>query len=225
MTPPTQETVWPGCVLASIAHAISNARFPSMSYEQSWDGSNYNIQDSAGSRATIAFDAMRFVGIAFYRNSTRNPWLSNNVTDVDYLLQGMPSDMTYLARVEALQYLLQEYDGKAIPMATAAFWGDGMEPHVRAAEPWDSAVAHGLCLLRRQLLSMEEGLREWSTENDFSDAESSLLRNLYARKLRAGRQEVYLTMSESELVQTIATDEEGLEECRKSLAEIGIHLV
>jgi hypothetical protein len=50
-----RKQLWEGCILASIAHAIMVAHYPELSNEQSWDGFNYNVQDSSGTRATITF--------------------------------------------------------------------------------------------------------------------------------------------------------------------------
>lgn len=35
---PVQQLLWPNAIVASIAHAVLVARFPDLSYEQSWDG-------------------------------------------------------------------------------------------------------------------------------------------------------------------------------------------
>ncbi|OUB16011.1 hypothetical protein BK708_24175 [Bacillus thuringiensis serovar yunnanensis] len=50
-----KEQLWKGCVLNSIAHAINVAHCPDFSHESSWDGFNYNMQDSQGRQGTITF--------------------------------------------------------------------------------------------------------------------------------------------------------------------------
>src|SRR5207248_1258528 len=122
---PQQRLIWPGAILGSIAHAIFVSHCPDLSCEQSWDGSNYNVQDSAGSRGTIAFSGEKFVGVFFYERSDRNPFHSKSEYELDRFFTGLPHDLRSLAQDEALQYVLQESNGAAIPIITSAFWADG----------------------------------------------------------------------------------------------------
>jgi len=56
------ETLWKGCILASIAHAIMVSHYPEFSNEHSWDGINYSVQDTSGTRGTITFHSEYCVG-------------------------------------------------------------------------------------------------------------------------------------------------------------------
>ena len=62
------EKIKNGCILSGIAHAIAVAKFPEISYEHSWDGINYNIQNSEGIRGTITFG--KKLCVAAFRNET-----------------------------------------------------------------------------------------------------------------------------------------------------------
>ena len=63
--------LWEGCILASIAHAIMVAHYPDISHEQSWDGFNYSVQDSSGTRGTITFHPNFLVGAFRNENSEK----------------------------------------------------------------------------------------------------------------------------------------------------------
>lgn len=52
----TKNDIYIGCLIASISHAIMTNVYPELSYEQSWDGANYSIQNSSGMRGTITFE-------------------------------------------------------------------------------------------------------------------------------------------------------------------------
>jgi hypothetical protein len=127
MYPPEQRVVWPGAVLGAITHAVFLCRCPDLSYEQSWDGGNYNVQDSAGSRGTIAFCQGKFVGAFFYESSNRNPFRCRMQPDASRFLRGMPEELKPLAYNETLQYLVQEFEESKVPIVTSAFWGMGKD--------------------------------------------------------------------------------------------------
>lgn len=49
------DVLYKGCLTASIAHAIMTDVYPELSYEQSWDGGDHSLQDTAGMRGTLSF--------------------------------------------------------------------------------------------------------------------------------------------------------------------------
>ena len=49
------KTLYEGCYLASISCAVMSAKFPELSFEHSWDGASYSVQDGFGSRGTVTF--------------------------------------------------------------------------------------------------------------------------------------------------------------------------
>ena len=131
---PEQRLIWPGAILGSIAHAIFVCRYPDLAHEQSWDGANYNVQDSAGSRGTIAFSESSFVAVFFYEGSNRNPFRSKSSYTLERFFAGLPEDLKAVANEEALQYVLQEFGGSTVPIITSAFWGDGKGDQVAASD-------------------------------------------------------------------------------------------
>lgn len=221
---PDQRLIRQGALLGSITHAIFVCRHPALSNEQSWDGNNYNVQDSAGSRGTIAFDGDKFVAVFFYMPSERNPIRTGSDYDSTRLLTGLPQNLQSLARDEALQYMLQEYRGSVVPIITSAFWGDGTSEFVTAGESWKDILNHGGILVRNQILDIAQGLKNWVTEYTLSPSEVELSRILFHRKITSSGNSIELIESEQGLWEKICKGQEGVEASRESFAEIGISL-
>lgn len=211
----------PGAVLGAIAHAIAVAQYPDISNEQSWDGDNYSVQDSAGSRGTVAFSGDDFVGVFFDDDSPRNPFRPGAAYDLESFFEGMPDELRPLAHEEALQYVLQEFEGEARPVITSAFWSRG-GGRLAAAEPWEQVFDNGARLVRLQLLGPDEGLAGWREQYELTDDQAALARSLFERRMASPGEPLTLTEQERDLLG--ASDDEGLEECRESFAEIGISL-
>jgi len=221
---PRQQLLWPGAILGSIAHAVAVARYPDLAHEQSWDEHNYCVQDSAGSRGTVAFSGQRFVAVFFSESSDRNPFTSDETYDLQRFFAGLPDDLATLAHEEALQYVLQDYEGLPLPIITSAFWGDGQQQHVTAAEAWSDVFENGGFLIKNQLLTEDESLAAWQAEYELTDEEVTFVTSLFHRKLSQPTSELNLTAADLSLLESIVKDDEGLETCRMSFAELNILL-
>jgi hypothetical protein len=219
---PEQHVLWPGAMLGAIAHAVFVCRHPNLSYEQSWDGDNYNVQDSAGSRGAVAFSQDKCVGAFFYEPSHRNPFRFQTQYDVTRFFSAMPEEFERLAYDEALQYLLQELNGSSVPVITSAFWTDGESRFILAGEPWTDVFDNGALIMRNQLLEPEFGLANWREEFQLTSSEESLVLSLFHRKSANPTQEIQLDVNESRLLESLADSPEGIEACRESLSEIRI---
>ena len=113
-----REQLWKGCVLNSIAHAINVAHCPDFSHESSWDGFNYNMQDSQGGQGTITFHPNYTIVCLQDVNSERiDEWI-----DAENYFEGAPSEVIHIAKEETLQYILEEVEGETVPFITTAFW-------------------------------------------------------------------------------------------------------
>lgn len=222
---PLKALVWPGSLLASIAHAIFVARAPFMAHEQSWDGQNYNLQNSEGSRGTIAFgeDKTNFVAVFYVQTSGRNPLKqpSRDRDEASAFLRNIPDQLEPLSR-EALQYVLQEVDGRIMPVITAAFWSDLSGSRVTAGEPWPDVVRHGAALIKNQLLPAEIAIERWAAEFEFTPTQTALTEALFKRRLAAMEGAVQLTLPEAQYVREMACSDAGLQACKQSLGEVGI---
>jgi hypothetical protein len=221
---PERGRLWPGAILGAIVHAIAVTQYPEISNEQSWDGDNYNVQDSMGSRGTISFSGDDLVGVFFDDDSPRNPFNSEDDGDYDLevFLEGMPDGLRQLARERALQYVLQDYEGAAQPIITAAFWSRG--ERLAAAEPWQEVFDNGAHLVRIQLMETEEAFDEWQEQYELSDEQMALARSVFERKMADPTAPLKLEGRELELLTSWAESEEGMKECRESFGEIGISL-
>jgi hypothetical protein len=215
---PQRLQLWYGVILGTIAHAIWLASSPEFSHEQSWDGLNYSIQDSMGSRGTVSFAGDQVVGVFFDKDSPRNPLRLGKPYDVRPFLRGMPPSLLALAEGEALQYVLQEYDGTIMPIITAAFWSEG--EYLAAAEPWVQVFDHGAHLIHTQIQDYETAISEWQAEYEMPSAQVDLMKSLFNRKIASSQKQILL--SDSELDALIISGDEGLDESRELLATVGI---
>lgn len=211
------EQLWQGCILASIAHAIMVAHYPELSNEHSWDGINYNIQDSEGARGTITFNLKYCVGAFRNDNSDRIKTINNAKQAKDYFV-GAPKEVVNLAENEALQYLLENVEGKAVPIITTAFWGVG--ENLFAIDSVEEMYQNGVFLLERQLMDFDSSIESWTEYYDMSSQQCDLLKTIFKKKINQKVGDIILSRDDIQQIGT--SDINGLEESRISFEEIGI---
>lgn len=206
------EQLWNGCILASIAHAIMVAHYPYLSNEHSWDGFNYNVQDSEGIRGTVTFQKNNLV--AAFRNDETVP---RNFSSLDFF-QGAPDKIIEIAKAETLQYLLESVNGKDIPLITTAIWGNGNQ--IFSLDTFDIMIENGGGLLERQVMEFHEAIESWQEYYEMTVEQITLMKNIYQRKISKPNEKIVLSLNDINLIGTV--DEEGLNESRISFSEIGI---
>lgn len=220
-----RETLWQGCLLAALAHAIMVCRYPEMANEHSWDGMNYSVQDSSGARGTVTFypDCC----VAAFREENRRRLAAKNKklqARVDHLataetyFSGAPEAVVKMAREETLQYLLDDVNGESRPCITTACWGLGATFY--SADNYEDFLVCGGFLLATQCQDVEAGITFWQEAYDMSDTQLSLLRGIFERKLEKPAEA--LLLSEADICLLVEVGEE-LEESRVSFGEIGIY--
>lgn len=217
--------IWYGALLGSIAHAFGVNRFPVLAHEQSWKNTNYSFQDSQGSRGTVAFQDKRFVAVFFLETSPRNPFANTDASlDVAKYFETIPRNLEVLARVETLQYVLQDKPIGAAPIITSAFWADGIHEYSAAAEPWEEVFAHGAVLIRKQLLPPEDALPLWCEEYEMDSTEANAVMSLYIKRVQ--NEEIVLGVDEetSQLIESRSKGQAGFNACCESLLEVGFVL-
>ena len=223
---PTRNVLWPGCLLASIAHSVFVARAPFLAHEQSWVGRTYNIQDSEGSRGTIAFggDNSLFVAVVYLLDSDRGSPVDRSTAEnnIRTLLRDIPGALEGLVS-EALQFILEGIGGIPMPVITAAFWSDLSSSQVTACESWPDVVKHGAIMFRERFASPDIALTMWATAYGFDNSEVTLTRAVFGRRLSTAGP-VLLTADEARQVNQKSAGTEGLQACRESFGEIGIIL-
>jgi hypothetical protein len=179
---PPKNFVFPGAALASIAHAIFITTAPFMAHEQSWDGLNYNVQNNEGSRGTISFgdDKSRFVAVFYWEGSDLDPIAKGGSVDDNTarILQGLPNNLQSLSE-KALQYVLQDIGGKAIPVITSAFWSDPDSSKIFGNKPWPEILKQGAKLVQFQTLKTEVAMARWTEEFELPSEQVALTNDIF----------------------------------------------
>jgi hypothetical protein len=198
-----------------------------LAHEQSWEDSNYSVQNTQGSRGTIAFgeDRSIFVGVVYSPESER--CLSDTTLDRanennKFLLQGIPDKLKRLCD-EALDYLLQDIKGVPAPLVTAAFWSDLETPQVTSCEAWSDVLEHGGRVFDKQFRLPETALDLWATDHMLDEGETRVTRDLFDRRITTIGA-MNLTDAEIGFLHQRSLKDEGLEACRRALSEIDVIL-
>lgn len=204
--------LWNGCILASIAHAIMVAHYPELSYEHSWDGMNYNIQDGEGIRGTVTFQNNSFVA-AFRNDKTFTIESLNNNLFIE-----APSKIIEIANKETTQYLLENIGGEILPAITTSIWG--IEDKVFSPHSFDNIIKNGGMLLERQTMEPSQAIVSWKEYYEMTGNQIMLLKSIYSQKLFNPNKKIILFQEDIMLIGS--DDEEGLHESETSFNEIGI---
>lgn len=209
----TKKQLWEGCILASIAHAIMVAHYPNLSNEHSWDGMNYSVQDSSGARGTITFHSQYCIGAFRNEDSDRT-----SEGDSTKYFQGASDEIVKLAEAETLQYLLDNIDGKVLPVITSAFWGN--KNKLFTTDSFDDMLQNGGFLLERQVMDFDSAIDEWVEYYDMSDIQVSLLKSIYVRRIANPKGKIILSKDEIDMIES--SEHDGLKESKISFEEINI---
>lgn len=208
-----RDTLWRGCILAGLAHAIMTAHYPELANEHSWDGFNYSVQDSQGQRGTVTFGSKYCV--AAFRND--NSERAAKPLKSDSFFQGAPQGVIDLANEEALQYLLDQAEGEIRPVITAAFWGADT---LVSSDTFEDILSNGGELLEYHMLDHQASIEAWEEYYEMNKNQLMLLESVYERKIAAPDAPIILKKKEILLIGP--ADEQGLEESRTSFEEMGI---
>lgn len=206
-----------GCLLASLAHAIMVAYYPELANEHSWDGINYNIQDSAGTRGTVTFH-LEYCVAAFRKDKSNRLNSVDKIKEAKEYFKGASNEIVKLAETEALQYLLENVDGRIKPIITTAFWGTG--ERIFTTDSFEDMYENGVFLLQRQIMDFNDAIESWGEYYNMSSQQCELLKTIFKRKSAELDREIILTTSEIEMIGT--DDPDALEESKNSFQEIGI---
>ncbi len=217
--------LFPGAIRCSIANTIFSLSHPDFVYSLSWHENNFSNNDFSGTRGTITFlTDGSLVGAFCSDESTENPFVSNRIKDYTHepYFQGIPDELYRVANSEALQYLLDDVDGVAIPIITGAFWSDANQVTLQSAKPWPELWAHGASLFRLQLLEENESLDGLQEEYELTNQQVSLVRSLTSARLQAKRLPVEATAVQSSQIRRAASDGNALTACLESFQDLGI---
>lgn len=209
----TQEDLYKGCLIASLAHAIMVARYPDLSYEQSWDSFNYSVQDAEGGRGTITFKN----GLCF--GAFRVDRLIRESLNDETIFGLLPIELQQIAQHETLQYMLLDNElGQVKPVVTTLFWSDHNGTMASSHTPLQFFEKGGQ-LIKRQVMDLSLALESWQAYYNMSKEHVLLLSRLFEGKLISPN---YLITLDTEELKFLGNDEEGLRESRESFRELGI---
>jgi hypothetical protein len=213
---PTLSRLKSGATLAAIVHATMQTTCPL--YAQGWAGSDYLLNDSSGTCGAVTFFKDGCVG-AFYDVHSKHTWdwLTRNQ---DAFFAGMPPDHRVIADQFPLQYLLQEHDGKIVPLVTAVFWNHAEQ--LAAAVPWQEMIDNGGHIIRMQLMDTEPALVEWEEDYQMSADQLAFVRRVFRRRTEAKSAWMELSEAEARWLQEQADSLDAMKQCRQSFAEISI---
>lgn len=197
---PSVRALWEGSILHTIFHAVFIMAYPELSHEVSWDGKNYNRQNSSGARGTVTFDGNRVVGAFFDAKSPRSPYHALGSYNLEAYFAGIPSDLLQLAREQTLQYVLDDFGGIVVPVITAAFWAP--EGSLTAVEPWSAVIANGAHLVAVESQETAAGFIHWTDEYGLLDHQVELIESLFSRKIATPSARIPLTQHEIAIMQT-----------------------
>lgn len=217
-------SLWHGCLLASIAHAVGIARYPEVAHLHSWDGHVYNVCTTDGVRASVCF------GFDSVELPTRLACSCLNPKSDRAVLPSAPAPLfrffpdidlpTQQLAEETFQYLLTEHAGSVVPWVTTGMWGDGIA--LRSVDSSEVFFREGGTALSRQMLPFDAALREWSRDYGLSKQEEELVSILHRRVVAAFPEEVVVSPAEWSVLESHGA--EGLDESTRSLSELNIRI-
>lgn len=201
-----------GSLIASIAHAIMTNVYPDLSYEHSWDGINYSIQNSAGLRGTITFKADFCVGAIRYDAYD----CTVDATDTSKYLKCFPERIIRTAYEETLQYLLLEKHGRIIPCVTSVFWADSTSIHYEQMH--EDALKRDMVLFDKILLPEAQAVQSQKEYYCMDSKSINLLSELYQIKTESFFKTITLTEKQKKCIPGHFINNE----CIESLKELNI---
>lgn len=208
----TKTDIYSGCLIASISHAIMTNIYPEFSYEQSWDGTNYSIQNSSGMRGTITFENHFCVG------AIRNE-MSGSIVGGEFIQERMrsfPSNVVCKAYEETFRYLLLEKDGIVAPYVTSVFWADYNTLHYE--EKFIDSIKEDFTLFENILLPKKIAIEKWKEYYDMDSKVIELIDVLYQSKMKDFLLPIKLNEKQRKLIPGTFINNQ----CVESLKELNI---
>lgn len=212
------DTLYHNCLLSSCAHAVYVLNQPYFSYEQSWDGNNYNFVYGT-SRGTITFDPQRRVFAAAVREDKSSRITEYPQKNAIEFFASASSDISQLAEEETVQYLYDEIGGVEKPVITTSFWGDNTA--VTFFDTWEDFLHNGGQYPSILFGSSESLMDYWLDEYKFTKDQFALVKFLYEAALNGKRE---MKRKELDKIQKIRGKEPGYNAFLESLAEMNLSI-
>lgn len=210
----TKTVIFNGCLIASIAHAVMTNVYPELSYEQSWDGENYSIQNSSGLRGTISFEKEYCIGAV--RNENFGAIIGGDC--IQKYMRHFPLNVINKAHEETLQYLLLERDGIVAPYVTSVFWADHTTIHF--ADSCADSIKKDFVLFENLMLPEEIVINKWTEYYGMDSKAIELINGLYPMKAK----DFFSVIKLSERQRNLIPGSYINKECAEALKELNIIL-
>lgn len=212
-----RKRLWEGCILSTIAHAIMVEEYPELANEQSWDGINYNVQDSCGCRGTITFHEKYLVAVFQDINNRKmiEKCIVNGALNIININEKVIED---IAKEEALLYVLDDINGKTVPLITAGFWG--IENDIFSKDEYKIIEENGAYIISKQILDFEKSIQALIEYYDIDDKLVKLIESIYIRKIQNPNSIIRLFRHEIKVLMEVYGEE--LNECKETFREINI---
>jgi hypothetical protein len=178
----------------------------------------YSTNNGSGTRGTITFEEEGLVA-AFRDERCDRLFLVSADPSACELFAGAPMATTRLAGAEALQYLLDDVSGVAVPVISAAFWSEGDQ--ISASLPWDRVVANGAQVLERQFLPEIKQWTAWQEYYDLVPQEIDLAQRLFAQRTGTHGEALVISEADMGLLRQLSISNSGLVEALTSAREMG----
>lgn len=180
--PPAPKQLREGAILYTIAHAIFIAAHPIMEHEVAWDGPNYLRQDTMGTCGAVTFTNHALIGVFFDIHSPNSPFKPNKKDyALDDFFRGISPDLLATAKTEALNYVIEDYRNKHVPIVTSVFWSVG--DALVGAEDWEAIYENGAHLLEIELLPNEAAMSAIQENFELPTKQMDLLASLFHKRI------------------------------------------
>ncbi len=210
----TKNDIFRGCLIASLSHAIMSNVYPELSYEQSWDGTNYSMQNSSGMRGTITFEKDFCVGAV--RNE-ESAIIVDRVSIQEHMIS-FPLNVIHTAYKETFQYLLLEKNGIATPCVTSVFWADHTTFYYE--EKFIDNIKTDFALFKNIILPREMAIEKWKEYYDMDSKVVELINILYQMKITDFLSTIQLSEEQKKFIPGMYINHE----CVEALKELNIVL-
>lgn len=212
-----RKKLWEGCILTTIAHAIMIERYPELTNEQSWDGINYNVQDSCGCRGTITFHKKYLVAV--FQDINNKEMIEKCAKKGAFSILNIKHKIIEeIARDEALQYVLDDVNGNTVPLITTGFWGINNE--IYSGYEYKTVEENGAYIITNQTKEFDENLQALINYYDINGELVKLIESIYFRKIQNTNSDIVLYESEKKIL--LETYGSELAECKQTLRQIDI---
>ena len=205
------------CLFSSIAHAVSNIRFPYFSYEQSWNGDNYSFQYGA-SRGTITFEKEKNIVVGAFRDDKSDRIRKYPDFKASELFDEADKHIIETANAVTLEYLYYNFSGVSVPAATAAMWSE--TEFLYSPDEVDIFLANGGEFIDLVCIPIEELAEYWSEQYELTENELATAEFIFKVKSNGGNLVLL-----NDIPLSLDKRSEGYVEFLESLSEIGIKVI